>query len=133
MRNSRTKRTAYIAIGLLCRISITVVAGAVAAAIGIPALKDAQRMECRYNMIAIGNLLRVHRIKDPNHKYVSSVADLKNETLPAPTCPDGGKYTITISDGTAIAQNGQIVPAGEPIVSCSSPRHGKYALDIDIK
>ncbi len=90
-------------------------------------------MHCRYNMITIGNYMRTNRIKDPNHKYVTSVADLKNDASPVPTCPDGGSYTITISDGTAKAQNGQVVPAGEPIIKCSSRSHGKFALDIDSK
>jgi hypothetical protein len=131
--NSDSQQRAFALVGLLSWAFVVIVTSTIAAVTVVPGLRDARRMKCRYNMITIGNLLRIHKIKDPNHIFATSVADLKNETPPAPTCPDGGSYRISISDGTAIAQNGQVVPAGEPIITCGCPGHGKYALDIDIK
>ena len=133
MQNNRNSLRAFALAGLLTRAALVVITGGVAAVTVVPGFREARRMQCRYNMITIGNLLRIHKIKDPNHIYATSVADLSIESPSAPKCPDGGRYTITISDGTAIAQNGEIVPCGEPIIRCSSPKHGKYALDIDFK
>lgn len=97
-----------------------------------PAIVDARRTQCRYNMITISNLMRVHRIKDPNHAFATNLGELKGDTPYAPKCPDGGTYTIRISNGTLIGQSGHTVPAGQPVISCSSRLHGKYAMDIDI-
>jgi hypothetical protein len=132
VRNNPETKRAFALGDLLDWFAIAIVTGAIASAALIPGLADARKLHCRYNMITIANMMRIHKINDPNHEYATSVADLKDQTPPVPTCPDGGRYTISISDGTTIAHNGRLVPEGVPIVSCSSPSHGKYALDIDI-
>ena len=132
MRKRADKNRAFSIIEILIKTVIVMATGGVAAAVLAPSVSDAGRMQCRYNMITISNQIRVHRIKDPNHSYVTTLAELKPESPTVPVCPSGGTYSITISDGTVIAQNGRVVPAGTPIISCTCKEHGKYAADVDI-
>jgi hypothetical protein len=131
MRHLNRPAAGYATAELLAGLATLILICSVAAVTVVPALKDGTRMECRYNMITISNIMRIHTIKDPNHAIVSSIEALKLDTPATPKCPDGGTYSIRISDGTLTAQNSEIVAKGQPVIYCSCPGHGRFAMDVD--
>jgi type IV pilus assembly protein PilA len=88
-------------------------------------------IHCHDNMEVIANLEDEYKVNSAAHLYTTTMSALNTEVPTMPLCPDGGTYSVTISTGTSTAQNGQTVPAGKIVISCSNPTHGKYAPDID--
>jgi type II secretory pathway pseudopilin PulG len=131
MINRRVRKRGFTMVEIVVGVVITGCTMTSAMVLFSGATTNAHTKQCRENMMAISNLEQAHRIKDYTHTYTTSLATLKSEGNPVPTCPDGGSYTVTLSDGTKTAQNGQTIPAGRVIVTCSSSTHGKFALDID--
>jgi hypothetical protein len=86
---------------------------------------------CHDNMEVIANLEKVYKVNGSTHSFTTTMSALNTPAIPMPLCPDGGTYTVTISTGTSLAQNGQTVPAGDIVISCSDTAHGVYAPDID--
>ena len=104
---------------------------AIAVSLFQTAVADSQAKECRANMMTIGNIDQEHKVKTSTHTYTTSLSTLSSECPTVPKCPGGGTYTVTISTGTSTAQNGQTVPAGKIVISCSATGHGVFAPDID--
>jgi Tfp pilus assembly protein PilE len=104
---------------------------AIAAPTFLAAVNAAQQDDCHANMEAIANAEEQYRIKSAGHAYTTRLSDLSSLVPGVPVCPGGGTYQVTLSDGTAKAQNGQTVPKGGLVVSCSLLGHGKYAPGID--
>ncbi|HZO87295.1 MAG TPA: hypothetical protein VFB38_03080 [Chthonomonadaceae bacterium] len=104
-------------------------------AIAMPAFQNgmsaSRQSACRANMQALANAEEQYRRQSATHAYTTQVSALSKEAAGVPVCPDGGTYTITISNGTATAQNGQTVPQGGLVISCSIGSHGKFAPGID--
>ena len=125
-------RRAFTLIEIVLGAVVATVMVALSMPLFLSGAADASMKQCRSDMMTIGNLERQHRLKDPNHAYTTSLSTLKTEMLTPPVCPGGGNYTITLSNGSMTAQNGQTVPAGRPIISCSVAGHGKYAPDFDM-
>ena len=82
-------------------------------------------------MMTVGNIDQEYKVKNANHTYTTSTSTLASQVPCVPKCPSGGTYTITISTGTSVANNGQTVPAGKIVISCSTAGHGVFAPDID--
>lgn len=118
-------------IDLLAAVAIMVIMMAIAAPVFLPMLTDAKESDCRANLQAIANAEEQYRRKNTTHVYTTTLSDLGQQGAGVPLCPDGGTYTVTISDGTATAQSGQAVPSGGLVISCSASGHGKYAPGID--
>ncbi len=122
---------AFLSIELMCRSAEALSSAAVAVAVLFPALQNSRRMHCRYNMITISNRLRTHRILKQDHKYPETLDTLEPIHDAIPLCPDGGKYSFTISDGTMSGMNCHIVPSGQRIIKCTCEEHGIYGVDAD--
>jgi Tfp pilus assembly protein PilE len=116
---------------LLAAVAIMVIMMALAAPVFLPMVTNAKQSDCRANLQAIANAEEQYRRKNTTHAYTTTLSDLSQQGAGVPKCPDGGTYTITISNGTATAQNGQTVPSGGLVISCSAAGHGKYAPGID--
>ena len=95
------------------------------------ATTDASTKECRANMQSIANIEEQYRIKNAGHAYTTTLSAMVTTGTTLPLCPNGGSYSVSISNGTATAQNGQTVPNGELVISCSTSGHGKFAPGID--
>ena len=89
-------------------------------------------VKCRSNMMTLGNIDQEYKVQNASHAYTTSLTSLTSQVPTVPVCPGGGTYTITISTGASVANNGQTVPAGKLVISCSTPGHGVYAPDIDM-
>jgi Tfp pilus assembly protein PilE len=118
-------------VDLLVRVVILGIVMAIATPIFLSANTSAQQDQCDTNMRTIANLEDQYRMKNASHAYTTTLSNLSNLPPSVPLCPSGGTYTVTISDGTAKAQNGQTVPKGGLVISCSISSHGKYAPGID--
>lgn len=99
----------------------------------LSATADAKKRNCRAVMQIIANSEEEYKIRSSAspRAFTTNLANLASITPAIPPCPNGGMYTIMISDGTATAQNGQTVPIGGVIISCSASGHGKFALNVD--
>ena len=84
-------------------------------------------------MSAIANSEEQYKIKSATHSYTVVLTNLIGDLPVVPICPNGGTYTVTISNGTATSQSGQTVANGDLVVSCSATGHGKLAPTIDQK
>ncbi len=124
-------KTAFTLIELLAVAICLAVMMAIATPLYLSAVANAQMSECRSNMQTIANIEREYKIQSATHTYTTSLTTLSAQMPTVPVCPSGGTYTITISSGTATAQNGQTVPNGGLVVSCSASGHGKFAPGID--
>lgn len=104
---------------------------AIGTSLFLSAVADSATKECRANMMTVANIDQEYMVKSSSHAYTTSISALSSQVPFVPKCPDGGTYTITISTGTSIASNGQTVPAGKILISCSTAGHGVFAPDID--
>jgi prepilin-type N-terminal cleavage/methylation domain-containing protein len=129
MRVSHDKGFTFIE--TLVVLVILAIGMAVAIPMFVTAISDGKVKQCRTNMQAIANSEEEYKIKAATHTYTTVLANLGGSLPVVPICPNGGTYTVTISDGTARAQTGQTVPAGHLVVSCSNGSHGKFAPTID--
>ena len=130
MKKQRPVHTGASLIELVVAIIIVSIMMGLSAMLFTSATTDAAVKECRSNMQNIANLEEQYRIKSSGHSYTTTLSNLTSTGTTLPLCTKGGSYTVTISDGTMTAQNGQVVPSGQLIISCSSG-HGKYAPGID--
>lgn len=125
------RRQALTLIELLIVILIISVLMAVAMPLYLAAISDSERRVCRSNMQTIANGEQAFRARDSQHKYTTNLAELPIDLGALPVCPRNGTYSVTISDGTELAGNGQIVPQGVIVVHCTIGTHGDYAPSID--
>lgn len=119
----------------LIEVMIVVLIASIVLAVSLPmfisAMNDAKTKQCRANMLAIANSEEQYKIKSSTHTYTTTLASLVGDLPVVPVCPNGGIYTVTISNGSQTSQSGQTVPSGGLIVSCSASGHGKLAPTID--
>ena len=131
MNAGGTKHKGMTLIETLVVVMITSIMLAVSLTFYFTAQTDSQTKECQANMQSIANAEQQYYYKSSPHAYTTVMSNLTPEIPADPKCPSGGTYTVTISDGTATAQNGQTVPAGGIVISCSTSGHGKYAPGVD--
>ena len=121
-------RSGFTMVEMLAVLLIVSILMAVTIPFFLSAQNDANKKQCRADMITIGNSEEQYKIKGATHVYTTTLSSL---TPPVPVCPAGGTYSVVISNGASIAQNGQAVPNGCLVISCSSSTHGKYVPTID--
>jgi type II secretory pathway pseudopilin PulG len=131
MRLRRAINTGGTLVEILAVTLITAIMMAIAVSMFLTAQASAATLKCRSNMMLLGNIDQEYKVQNSTHAYSTSLTALATEVPNVPICPNGGTYTITISTGTSIASNGQTVPAGKILISCSYAGHGVYAPDID--
>ena len=136
----RARRRGLTLIELLVVVLVLAILMAVALPPYLNSVSDAQTKTCRANMQSIANAVEAAHIRGGfQASYftgaVTSAAVGPGNALAdlqaVPACPAGGSYTVAVSDGTATAHSGAIIPAGQPYVTCSVPTHGVYAPGID--
>jgi type IV pilus assembly protein PilA len=121
----------FTLIELLIVILVLSVLMAVALPLYVAAVTQSERTVCRSNMQTIANGEQAFRARDSQHQYTTNLSQLPLDLGSIPICPHGGSYSVEISDGTATANNGQLVQAGSVVVHCSVPTHGVFAPSID--
>lgn len=128
---NRRLKTGFTLVESLVMVLILAIGMAVSIPLFVSALKDSQSKQCRANMQAIANAEEQYKIKTAGHAYTTQLTALVGDFPVVPICPNGGTYTATVSNGTALSQSGKIVPAGNLIISCSKSTDGKFAPTID--
>ncbi len=88
-------------------------------------------LRCHDNLEEIANLEMEYKLQSSTHLYTTTTSNLNSLVPCLPVCPDGGTYSVTISNGTITAQNGQTVPKGKIVITCSCARSWHYA-EIDL-
>ena len=131
MRRRRVINCGGTLVEILAVTLITAVMMAVAVSMFFSAQANSATVKCRSNMMTLGNIEQEYKVQSASHSYTTSLTALTAEVPTVPICPGGGTYTITISTGTSVASNGQTVPSGKILISCSATGHGVYAPDID--
>jgi type II secretory pathway pseudopilin PulG len=134
MKNVKPRRIRDYGGTLVEILAVTCIFGvmmAVGASMFFSATSESSVIKCRSNMMTIGNIDQEYKVQNSTHSYTTSLTALATEVPTVPICPSGGTYTITISTGTSVASNGQTVPAGKILISCSTAGHGVFAPDID--
>lgn len=121
----------FTLIEILIVVLIIAILMAVAMPLYLGAVTNSETTVCRANMQSIANAEQAYRARDTAHNYTTILSNLPVDLGAVPMCPKGGAYTVIISDGSNTANNGQTVPAGGLIVSCSSGGHGVFAPSID--
>jgi type IV pilus assembly protein PilA len=121
----------FTLIELLIVILVMAILMAIALPLYLAAVAKAETTVCRSNMQSIANAEQAFRARDSAHSYTTNLSDLPIDLGATPICPRGGTYTIVISDGSQVANNGMSVPAGGLIIQCSVADHGVYAPGID--
>lgn len=125
-------RRAFTLIELLIVILVLAILMAVAMPLYLAAVSDSQLKTCRTNMQSIANAEAAYKTANAPHTYTTTLTDLNSNLGATPVCPSGGTYSVTISDGSATANNGATVPAGSLVVSCNATAgHGKFAPGFD--
>ena len=126
----RDKRRAFTLIELLIVILVLAILMAVALPLYLAAVSDSQVKTCRSNMQTIANAEAAWKTSDPTHTYTTTMSNLNANLGATPVCPSGGTYSVTISTGTTTS-NGQTVPSGGMMISCTATGHGTFAPGID--
>ncbi len=121
----------FTLIELLIVILILAILMSVALPLYLGAVANADKRACRANMQSIANAEAAYRTRSSTHAYTTDLSLLNTDLGATPVCPRGGTYSVTISDGTATANNGTTVPSGGLVISCTRPRHGGFAPGID--
>lgn len=129
-RTIRSKR-GFTLMDMVVGAAVTCVAMAIAVCTFASACTAKDSIRCHDNLEQVANLEMEYRVQSSTHSYTTTVSALNSEAPGLPVCPDGGTYSVTISTGTSIAQNGQTVPAGKIVIACSCAGHGVYAPEID--
>jgi prepilin-type N-terminal cleavage/methylation domain len=127
----RERVMGFTLIELLIVILVLAVLMAIALPLYVAAVAKSERTVCRSNMQTLANGEQAFRARDKQHLYTTDLAQLPIDLGALPVCPRGGTYSVTISNGTQTANNGQTVQAGSVIIECSDPAHGVFAPSID--
>lgn len=125
------KRRGFTLIESLMMLLIMAVGMAVSIPLFVSAMSDGKKKQCRANMMAIADAEQQYKIKSATHVYTTALTNLVGDFPVVPICPNGGTYSVTISNGTATAQSGATVPLGKIVISCSFSGDGKFAQTID--
>ena len=124
-------RTGFTLVESLMMVLVMAVGMAVSIPLFVSAMNDSKKKQCRANMQAIANAEEQYKIKTVPHTYTTALTNLVGDFPVVPICPNGGTYTVTISNGSAMAQSGQTIPTGGLLVTCSVSGDGKFAQQID--
>ncbi len=124
-------RRGFTLIELLIVILILAILMAVALPLYLGSLAKSESTTCRSNMWSIAQAEQAYRTRGSAHVYTTSLTNLYGDLGSTPTCPNGGTYTVSISDGTTTAGNGQTVQSGGLVITCSVSSHGTYAPGVD--
>src|SRR5436305_7989957 len=111
MRLNNSSRYGFTMIEMLVVMILIVVGMAVAAALFNPAMADSRAKQCYADQEQLANAEEQYKLSVAGHTYTTTVSNLASYGTGVPICPDGGTYSVTISDGTATAKNGTTVPA----------------------
>jgi type IV pilus assembly protein PilA len=131
-RNNRPrKHKGFTLIELLIVILVLAILMAVALPLYLAAVSDSQLKACRSNMQTIANAEAAYKTQSSAHTYTTVLSQLNDNLGSTPVCPSGGSYSVQISTGSLTANNGQTVPNGGLLISCSATGHGKFAPGID--
>ena len=122
---------AFTLVELLVVILVLSVLMAVALPLYLAAIANSERTACRANMQSIADAEQAFRARVAPHVYTTTLTGLDPDLWSTPICPRQGVYTVVVSDGTLIANNGSIVPIGGLVVKCTQSAHGVYAPSID--
>lgn len=122
---------AFTLVELLIVILILAVLMAVALPLYLAAISDSERTACRANMQSIADAEQAYRARTPTHTYTTVLSSLDPDLWATPACPEQGDYTVVISNGSEIANNGATVPSGGLVVKCTVAAHGVFAPSID--
>src|SRR2546430_12110482 len=125
MRNR--SRRGFTLIELLIVILVLAILMAVALPLYLAAVSDSQVKTCRANMQTIANAEAAYKTADPTHAYTTVLSSLSTNLGATPICPSGGAYSVSIAGAGGGTSNGNAVPAGGLIISCSSSGHGNFA------
>jgi len=127
---NKTRPRGFTLVELLVVILIVAILMAVAMPLYLDAVTRSKRTACRSNMQTIATAEQAYRARNlPTHNFTSNLANLGLD--PSVVCVDGGTYSVAVSTGTQTAQNGNVVPDGGLIITCSIPEHGIFAPSID--
>ena len=135
-KSRRNARKGFTLIELLVVVLILAILMAVALPLYLNAVSDAQLKTCRANMQTIANAEQAYKLRSATHVYAAIAAggDMVAAGLTdlggTPTCPSGGKYSVTF-DGSQKAGTGAATTAGQLVVTCSIATHGNFAPGID--
>ena len=121
----------FTLIEVLIVILILAILMAVALPLYVGAVTESEVKTCRSNMFSIASAEQAYKTRISTHTYTTNMTDLQPDLGSTPICPRAGMYSVTISDGTATANNGQTVPDGGQIVHCSAAGHGVFAPGVD--
>ena len=127
----KNARSGFTLVESLMMLLIMAVGMAVSIPLFVSAMNDSKKKQCRSNMQAIANAEEQYKIKAVPHVYTTALTNLVGDFPVVPICPNGGTYSVIISNGTATAQSGQTIPTGGLLVSCSVSGDGKFAQQID--
>jgi type IV pilus assembly protein PilA len=128
---SEPRSRGFTLIELLIVILILAILMAVALPLYLASISHSETTVCRSNMQSVANAEQAFRARDSQHQYTTTLAALPLDLGAIPICPRGGTYSVSISDGSATAGNGQTVPQGVLVVHCTEPAHGDFAPSID--
>ena len=131
IRKRNMKRKGFTLIELLIVILVLAILMAVALPLYLAAVADSQVKTCRANMQTISNAEAAWKTADTSHTYTTNLTNLNSNLGATPVCPSAGTYSVAISGGALTANNGQTVPNGGLVVSCTATGHGKFAPGID--
>jgi type IV pilus assembly protein PilA len=131
-KRSNGRRKGFTLIELLVVILVLAILMAVALPLYLGAVSDSQLKTCRANMQTIANAEQAYRTQSSTRNYTTDLNDaiILANLGAVPVCPSGGTYSVAISDGSS-QSNGQTVPSGGLIISCSADGHGTFAPGID--
>jgi type IV pilus assembly protein PilA len=128
-RNNRRK--GFTLIELLIVILVLAILMAVALPLYLAAVADSQVKTCRSNMQTIANAEAAFKTQATTHVYTTDMTALNTNLGSTPVCPSGGTYSIAIAGTGGGTSNGNTVPAGGLIISCSATGHGTFAPGVD--
>jgi len=127
----RRSRKGFTLIELLIVILVLAILMAVALPLYLSAVADSQLKTCRSNMQTIANAEQAYKTSAAGHVYTTNLTDLNSNLGSTPICPSAGTYSVTISNGSSTANNGNTVPNGGLVISCTATGHGVFAPGID--
>jgi len=130
-RKRNSKRKGFTLIELLIVILVLAILMAVALPLYLAAVSDSQVKTCRSNMQTIANAEAAYKTQSTTHVYSTVLSDLNTNLGATPICPSGGAYSVAIAGSGGGTSNGNAVPAGGLIISCSSSGHGTFAPGVD--